>query len=393
MNDWLSYQEGLHNQEIDLGLERVQQVYMQLFANGISFKVISIAGTNGKGSTATFIDSICQYANIKVGKFSSPHILTYNERFTINGQLVNDAQICDAFEQIELARGSISLTYFEFSTLAALLIFTKQKVDIAVLEVGLGGRLDAVNIVDADVCVITNIAIDHSDYLGNTREQIGFEKTGIMRRNKPCICTDIQPPKSIQQQADIVGAKLELISTPYLGEISLLGAHQKHNAQAAIQAIAALEVSFPISQASLKMGIKNATITARLQTQTIANKTLILDVAHNPAAAKVLANELTQYQQPTLAIFAVMKDKDIKHMIEVMRSKVDKWLLPRLNNQRAIQIKDLSNQFALSDNIQACESTQQALKLALRDCSYSHIVVWGSFHLIADTIKALEGFN
>ena len=184
LSQWLTWQENLHSQEIDLGLERIQCVYTKLFPNGVPFATITVAGTNGKGSTIAFIESIYQKSPFKVAKFTSPHILNYNERFSVSNAQATDGQICTAFEQIELVRGDISLTYFEFSTLAALLIFAKQKVDIAILEVGLGGRLDSTNVVNTDVAVITNIAIDHVDYLGDTRERSEERRVGKECRSR-----------------------------------------------------------------------------------------------------------------------------------------------------------------------------------------------------------------
>ena len=202
------------------------------------------AGTNGKGSTVAFIESVYLKTSFKVAKFTSPHILNYNERFIVKGSQATDQQICDAFEEIEQVRDNISLTYFEFSTLAALLIFAKQKVNIAILEVGLGGRLDSTNVVDADIAVITNIAIDHVDYLGDTRELIGHEKSGIMRANTPCVCGDIDPPKSIQKHADTIGALLEFVQQPYAGALSLKGDHQQQNAGLAALCVKKLDYKF-----------------------------------------------------------------------------------------------------------------------------------------------------
>ena len=393
LDDWLKYQENLHPKKIDLGLSRVQKVYKKLFPKGLSFKVITVAGTNGKGSTIAFIHSIYQQANIKVAKFSSPHIIKYNERFVIGDKLADDGQICRAFEQIEQARADVSLSYFEFSTLAALLIFDAENVAVALLEVGLGGRLDSVNIVAHDVCVITNIAIDHSEYLGNTREAIAFEKSGIMRRNKPCICTDTNPPASIQQYADSIAAKLEFIDQPYNGEIGLLGAHQQQNAAAAIAAVNALKTNLPIKLTDIKIGIKNTKIDARLQIKAIGNQTWVFDAAHNPAAVAVLASELAKDKCLTLAIFSVMQDKDARLMIDTIRPIINKWLLVPLNNQRGMQAKELSNQFELSDNIEVCEDAQKSLKIALNKQNYSRIIVFGSFYLIADIIKAIKALN
>lgn len=201
LDDWLNWQETLMEDTIVMGLDRVGIVYDRLFPNGVPYAVITVAGTNGKGSTVSFIDSIYRESKYKVGRSTSPHLLKYNERFAIDGQDVSDELIIKAFELIETKRENVTLTYFEFSTLAALIIFAEASIDLAILEVGLGGRLDSVNIVDSDVSVITNIAIDHTDYLGDTREAIGREKAGIMRTSRPCICGDQNPPQSLLSYA------------------------------------------------------------------------------------------------------------------------------------------------------------------------------------------------
>ncbi|CAB5493944.1 Dihydrofolate synthase (EC @ Folylpolyglutamate synthase (EC [Bathymodiolus thermophilus thioautotrophic gill symbiont] len=389
LDDWLHYQENLHSHEIDLGLERIQAVYQTLFPNGVSFQVITVAGTNGKGSTIAFIDSIYQQSNYRVAKFTSPHILQYRERFSIDGVQTSDAKICSAFEEIEQARGDISLTYFEFSTLAALIIFTHEKVDIAVLEIGLGGRLDSVNVVDSDVGVITNIDIDHVDYLGATRELIGFEKAGIMRPNIPCVCGDANPPNTIAQYAEKIGALLTFVDTPYLGAISLQGEHQKTNAAVAIAAVNQLQSVFSISQKQLAKGIENAQLLARFQIKTVGDKTLVFDVAHNPAAVQVLADTLKINEQPTLAIFSALQDKNITTMINTIAPLIDEWLLVPLKVNRAITIQDLSKKFDLSDKISVCDDMLSATHQAFNRKHIQRIVIFGSFYIVADALKIL----
>jgi dihydrofolate synthase/folylpolyglutamate synthase len=390
LDDWLDYQQNLHVQEIDLGLERVKKVYQKLFPKGVPFKVISVAGTNGKGSTVAFIGSIYQQSNFKVAQFSSPHILKYNERFVINGVQSTDEQICHAFEKIQSLRGETSLTYFEFSSLAALIIFESEKVDVAILEVGLGGRLDSVNIVNNDVSVITNIDIDHVDYLGDTRALIGLEKAGIMRKNTPCICADINPPASIAQYAHQIKAQLEFVKQKYTGDIGLIGKHQQQNAATAILAVQKLNKTFPISSAQIKKGIQYAQLDARFQIKTINNKTVIFDVAHNAAAVKVLAAELAKQSRPTVAIFSALKDKNIGLMIDEISMIINQWLLVPLNVNRAMNMKELSNQFGLNHNIHVCDDMQNAINRVLNDKQYQRIVIFGSFHVVADALTILK---
>jgi dihydrofolate synthase/folylpolyglutamate synthase len=392
LDEWLNWQENLHTQEIDLGLERIQKVYQKLFPDGVPFQVITVAGTNGKGSTIAFIDSIYQQSDFKVGAFTSPHLIKYNERFSVNGEMASDESICQAFDKIEALRGETSLTYFEFSTLAALVIFAHEKVDVVVLEVGLGGRLDSVNIVDPNVSIITNIAIDHTDYLGDTREAIGFEKAGIMRSDTPCICGDQNPPTSLQNHADNIGALLTFANHPYLGKISLQGEHQQHNAALAIEAVNQLQPMLPIDINQLSIGLEKANIMARFQVKTVNNKTIVLDVAHNEAAIKILAETLKSKKVPTLAIFSALKDKNIKLMINAIESCIDEWLIVPLSVNRAIKIQDLVEKFSLSSKITTCKDMESAIHQALNTQQYQRVVIFGSFHTVADAMKILDKY-
>ncbi|RUM77958.1 MAG: bifunctional folylpolyglutamate synthase/dihydrofolate synthase [Candidatus Thioglobus sp.] len=392
LDEWLNWQENLHTQEIDLGLERIQKVYQKLFPDGVPFQVITVAGTNGKGSTIAFIDSIYQQSDFKVGAFTSPHLIKYNERFSVNGEMASDESICQAFDTIEALRGETSLTYFEFSTLAALVIFADEKVDVVVLEVGLGGRLDSVNIVDPNVSIITNIAIDHTDYLGDTREAIGFEKAGIMRSDTPCICGDQNPPTSLQNHADNIGALLTFANHPYLGKISLQGEHQQHNAALAIEAVNQLQPMLPIDKNQLSVGLEKANILARFQVKMVNNKTIVLDVAHNEAAIQILAETLKSKKVPTLAIFSALKDKNIKLMINAIESCIDEWLIVPLSVNRAIKIQDLVEKFSLSSKITTCKDMESAIHQALNTQQYQRVVIFGSFHTVADAMKILDKY-
>ena len=390
LEQWLAWQESLHSQEIDLGLERIQSVYSRLFPEGVPFTTITVAGTNGKGSTIALIESVYQHSIFTVAKFTSPHILSYNERFVINGIQATDDQICTAFEAIEQVRNNTSLTYFEFSTLAALLIFAEQKVDIAILEVGLGGRLDSTNVVDTDMAVITNIAIDHVDYLGATRDLIGHEKSGIMRANTPCVCGDINPPESLTKHANTVGALLEFVQQPYAGELLLTGDHQRQNAALAALCIHKLQAKFSIDDQILSQGLKSAQIEGRFQTQIINNKLVIFDVAHNEAAVQALAQELAKDQQPTLAIFAALKDKNIVRMINAVSPQIEQWLLVPLEVPRATDMNFLVNQFSLKEAVHACSSISAAIERALQQHSCQRIVIFGSFHVVSAALKILK---
>jgi len=384
LDDWLTWQETLMEETIVLGLDRVQLVYEKLFPSGVPFRVITVAGTNGKGSTVSFIDSIYQQSTYKVGRSTSPHLLKYNERYAIDGEDVSDEVIINAFELIEAKREDIKLTYFEFSTLAAFIIFAKAEVDIAILEVGLGGRLDSVNVVDSDVSVITNIAIDHTDYLGDTREAIGREKAGVIRGSRPCICGDQDPPQSLLAYAKEIGTDITFVSQTYEHDIGLEGDHQRLNAAVAIKAVESLSGQFPVSLKMIVEGVKNASIRARFEKIEIGEKTIILDVAHNPAAVKTLVDTLSKSPMQTVAIFSALIDKDIIEMVDLASSAIKHWYLVPLSSERAIESRALKNKFSSSNSTTICKDMKSAIQESLAHQDAERIVIFGSFYTIAD---------
>ena len=390
LDEWLTWQETLMEETIVLGLDRVKIVYDKLFPNGVPFKVITIGGTNGKGSTIAFIDSIYEQSKYKIGRSTSPHILKYNERFAIDGKEVSDTSIISAFELIEQKRDDITLTYFEFSTLATLIIFADARVDLALLEVGLGGRLDSVNVVDCNVSIITNIAIDHIEYLGDTREAIGHEKAGIMRNSIHCICGDQDPPLSLLNYAKEIDAPLTLIKEGYQGEIGLEGAHQRINAAVAIKAIEKLNYHFPVTNNMIVEGIKKAQIAARFQKIIIGDKTVILDVAHNPAAVETLVNTLLESPIETVAIFSALADKNIDDMIKLSSNSIKQWFLVPLSSERSIQLDALNDKFADSQTTTVCTNMNSAINETLGLKNIKRIVIFGSFYTIADASKILH---
>ena len=390
LDEWLSWQEQLMEETILLGLDRVLKIYQRLFPDGVPFFAITVGGTNGKGSTIAFIDSIYRESKYKVGCSTSPHLIKYNERYAIDGEIVNDEVIIKAFEAIEAKREGVSLTYFEFSTLAALIIFSEAAVDIAILEVGLGGRLDSVNVVDSDVSVITNIAIDHTEYLGDTRESIGTEKAGIMRSAKPCICGDQDPPNSLLAYAKKKNVPLTLVKEKYEGEIGLEGDHQKLNAAVAIKVIEAISDQFPVSKAIIKIGIKQAQIVARFEKINVGNKTVILDVAHNPAAVQTLVDTLSESPMETVAIFSALADKDIDEMISLAAVHIKHWILVPLSAERSIQIETLKGKFDNSQETTVCPSMASAIEQALALKKIRRVVIFGSFYTVADASVILR---
>lgn len=376
LEEWLEYQQQVHLKTIDLGLDRINQVYKKLFPNGVDFKVITIAGTNGKGSTGAFISNIFNLAKVNYGWFSSPHIDKYNERFDINGKNASDSEIISVFIQIEKLRDNVSLSYFEFSTLASLIIFTQRKVQIAILEIGLGGRLDSVNVVPNDIAIITSIALDHCNYLGDTLDEIAVEKAGIINVGKTCLIANNLPKIidkiAIQKQANLIKVNL------YDGELSMLGNWQKSNAAIAKNAV---ELLTTIDEKTIIDGLKNTTIAARNQTIKYKNKAITFDVAHNFEACKNLA---TTINKPTTAIFGALKDKDIKFMISAITHKIDMWILVSTTGERGFCARDLQKYFD-AENTTTCTCIASAIKQGLK--YKNNILVFGSFLVVSSAIK------
>lgn len=352
---WLSTLESMHPKAIDMGLQRVGQVRATL---GIDFEcpVIIVGGTNGKGSTCAMLESILLQGGYRVGLYTSPHLLDFNERARINGEPVSDAAMIESFAAVEAGRGDVSLTYFEFSTLAILRLFAKTGLDAVILEVGLGGRLDAVNVIDADVSIVTSVDIDHTEYLGNTREAIGHEKAGIFRPGRAAICSDPLPPQSLIDHAEAIGADLWLLGRDFnyagdkqqwnyggrnqrrnsLGYPSLRGANQLLNASAVLAALEVLRQRLPVGAQEVRSGLALVDLPGRFQVLP-GRPVVILDVAHNPHAAATLSQNLENmgFHPYTYAVFGAMHDKDIDGVIAHLKNRVDHWCVTDLPLARA----------------------------------------------------------
>ncbi|QTR51670.1 bifunctional tetrahydrofolate synthase/dihydrofolate synthase [Candidatus Thiothrix anitrata] len=348
LDDWLRWQENQFSTEIRLGLERIRSVAERMQLLSLPVPVITVGGTNGKGSTCAMLTRILQLQGYRVGTYTSPHLLRYNERIALDGAPVSDQQICAAFSAIDQARDEIDLTYFEFGTLAAAWCFVQAKVDVMVLEVGLGGRLDACNLWDADVTIITSIGLDHVDWLGHTREAIGLEKSGIMRPGKPVVCGDPDPPSTIASHAAQVGARLLQYGRDFnadnVPQPVLLGEVQRLNAACVVTALQQLQVCLPVSEQAIAEGLRTVSLAGRLQ-QFAGQPTVILDVAHNPHAATQLADWLKKnpIAGKTSAIFSILADKDIAGVVKIMAAHMDEWHLVPLGGYRAISPTDLSS--------------------------------------------------
>jgi dihydrofolate synthase/folylpolyglutamate synthase len=358
--DWLTHLESLHPKTIALGLERVAQVKQRLNLEP-DFPIIVVGGTNGKGSVCAMLEAILHAAGYRVGCYTSPHLLDYNERVRIAKQQASDAELCASFAQIEEVRGDIPLTYFEFGTLAAMQCFIEHKVDVAILEVGLGGRLDAVNVFDADCAVVVSVDIDHTDYLGETREQIAFEKAGIFRSGRVAICADSDVPQALRKHAQEIGAPLWCIGSEFgfakhegqwdyrskMGSRSALpypalrGAFQLNNASAALAALDALKDKLPVNMGVVRRGLVEVELVGRFQFVP-GKPQLILDVAHNPHAARSLAQNLANLPPAkTFAVFSMLKDKDIAGVVRALDARIDVWLVAGIDAPRGATTAEL----------------------------------------------------
>ncbi|MDH0688147.1 bifunctional tetrahydrofolate synthase/dihydrofolate synthase [Stutzerimonas stutzeri] len=415
--DWLAYLEQLHPTAIDMGLDRVRAVAARMAMTRPAPLVVTVTGTNGKGSTCAFIASLLNAQGLKIGSYSSPHLLRYNERVLLSGREASDAELCEAFAVVEAARGEISLTYFEMGTLAAFWLFERAGLDAVVLEVGLGGRLDAVNIVDADLAVITNIGLDHADWLGNSRESVAYEKAGILREGKPALCGDLDPPQPLLDHAnslsaplllrgrdfdlamgagdwhwrgvDAAGAPLELHGLPLL-------TLPMENAALALQAYAML--GLPWDPARLARALLQTRVVGRLDSRQVVwngrRLALLLDVGHNPHAAAFLAQRLEQrpVAGTRLAVFGLLADKDLSGVLDALVPSISDWAvapLPTPRTQSATQLAQALLERGAS--VSEYATIEQALDAqCARAESVDEILVFGSFYCVAAALEWLE---
>ena len=417
LSQWLEYIQRQHPESIELGLDRVREVATRLGLGRPAAQVITVAGTNGKGSTVAFIEAIAGAGGWKVGAYTSPHLLRYNERVRIEAEEVADDALVAAFAVVEAARVDTPLTYFEFGTLAALWLFQRASLDLVVLEVGLGGRLDAVNLVDADVAVVTTVDIDHTGWLGSDRESIGREKAGIARAWKPLVLGEVDPPSSVLRHAYAIGANAIRLGSDFFHEPvdaahwrwrevgaelrlpapRLAAPPQRANASTAIAALRALPRALP--EAAFAQGVATATLPGRLQCLQRDGVEIVLDVAHNPQAARELAAWLRRRPPaPTVAVFAALADKDAAAMVQALDGQVGHWYLAGL--EQAGRGQDVEHLVARLDGTVAGVATgvssgdarvADALARAIAAASPAgRVLVFGSFHTVAEALQALR---
>ncbi|QHG63990.1 bifunctional tetrahydrofolate synthase/dihydrofolate synthase [Pseudomonas putida] len=417
LGEWLAYLEQLHPSAIDMGLERSQKVLARLTLGKLAPRVVTVTGTNGKGSTCAFVASLLRAQGLKVGVYSSPHLLRYNERVLIDGQEASDERLCEAFAAVEAARGDISLTYFEMGTLAAFWLFYQSQLDAVVLEVGLGGRLDTVNVVDADLALVTSIGVDHVDYLGDTRELVAFEKAGIFRQGKPALCGDLDPPQPLLDKAAELAAPLFLRGRDFdlanheggwdwrgvaadgkpvaLHGLPLLDLPME-NATLALQAY--LLMGLPWDAGQIRQALLDTRITGRLDRRQLTWQgsavELLLDVGHNPHAAEYLARRLAArpLKGRRLAVFGLLADKDLQGVIAPLHGLVDDWAVAPLHTPRSRPAAEL---VAALTNHGAAVKSYASVDAALEgQCAQAtaddQILLFGSFFCVAEALEWLE---
>ena len=425
LNDWLSHLESLHPKGqagIELGLDRVACVKAAL-GQTQHCPVIIVGGTNGKGSTCAYLEYILSFAGYRTGCYASPHLLAYNERVRLDRKPVDDERLCAAFARVEAARvaaGNVALTYFEFGTLAAWEVFAEAEVEVAILEVGLGGRLDAVNVYEPDVAIVTGVALDHMDWLGADREAIGREKAGIFRAGKPAICADAAPPQTLLDHAAGIGAELQLIGRDFgyfgdktqwtfwrrnnegavmrrggLANPGLRGGAQLGNASAAIVALEVLKPRLPVDMQSIRRGLIELELPGRFQ-QLPGRPAIVLDVAHNPQAVATLASNLGDmgFHEKTHAVVGMLADKDIAGALKPLAGKVSHWYAASLNVPRGAAGEILTEAVAggkLGGEVSIHPSPEAAFAAARKAAGENdRILVFGSFYTVAAVMRALK---
>jgi dihydrofolate synthase / folylpolyglutamate synthase len=425
LEQWLALQEAVHPKTIDMGLERVASVARTLGVDKPSARVITVGGTNGKGSTVAHVDAILRAAGASTGMFTSPHFIRYNERIRVGGVEVEDAELIGAFERIEAARGSTTLTFFEYNALAALLIFAERHVDVAILEVGLGGRLDAVNLVDADVSIVCSIGFDHRDYLGESLEQIGAEKAGIFRSGRPAVLSTPDMPESVYSTIQRLGAGAVVAERDFSWQVesregqttagdgarwsyrglrvalsnlpasALAGSIQYRNASASLAAIESLNAGYALNEQTVGEALRNVRLAGRFQVIS-GPVEWILDIAHNEPAARVFAEHVRERPLPdgghTFAVVGILADKDAREIAAALEPLVDHWILCSLPGARGSSASDLAQRLRLHpDEVTLAASVEEGCEVARAAAAPGdRVMVFGSVYTVGPALHWLR---
>jgi dihydrofolate synthase/folylpolyglutamate synthase len=422
---WLALQESVHPKTIDMGLERVTSVARTLGVDKPASRVITVGGTNGKGSTVAHLDTILRAAGASTGMFTSPHFIRYNERIRVGGVEVEDAELIGAFERIEVARGPTTLTFFEYNALAALLIFADRHVDVAILEVGLGGRLDAVNLVAADVSIVCSIGFDHRDYLGDSLEQIGAEKAGIFRSGRPAVLSTPDVPESVYSTIQRLGARAVVAERDFSWQVesreghstagdrahwsyrglrialsnlpasALAGSIQYRNASASLAAIESLDAGYTLNEHTVSEALRNVRLAGRFQVVS-GPVEWILDIAHNQPAARVFAEHVRERALPdgghTFAVVGILADKDAREIAAALEPLVDHWILCSLPGARGSSASDLAQRLRLQpDDVTLATSVEEGCEVAQAAAvPGDRVIVFGSVYTVGPALQWLR---
>ena len=413
VNQWLDWQQTLHPLNIDFKLERIISVYEKLNVSSIAKKVITVAGTNGKGSTVSFLESMLSNMNYNVGTFTSPHILKYNERIKINQKEIDDESLLDVFELIDKKRGSTTLTYFEFATLSAFYLFSKSNLDVAVLEVGLGGRLDATNIIDSDISIITSIGIDHTEFLGSTIDSIALEKAGVMRPFKKSIFAQDKPPAalfqyaknnsvnllvhnndySVTRNAKTWGINSKNITIENIPKLKMIGDYQYNYAAASTMALAEILPECISYDNQIKEALCNTQIPGRFQ-YLKKSPDIILDVAHNEDAAKSLARNINKIgYKKIIAVLGILADKDVYSIVEPFSSLINHWHIGTIDSDRGMNSDEIkyriNSLFKNSLSVSTYSSISSAFISAINSQDQDTLILaYGSFYTVSEVLKS-----
>jgi dihydrofolate synthase/folylpolyglutamate synthase len=409
LGDWLKYIETLRPNEEDFSLDRIRPVYEELVKNKFAESVVIVGGTNGKGTTVEYLQELAKSQGLRVGSYTSPHLFNFNERIRLNGNPVTDSQIIEAFKQIEQKRGSTHLTYFDFATLGAFIIFSEVQLDMAILEIGIGGRFDPVNLVEPDLSILTNVDLDHQNWLGTTTEEIGKEKAAIFRKNKPAILGQKNLPASVHEEAKRLGASVVELGVDFKIEHKKTGwTYLLNNGKnqsivdnlkednLSIEAAACALTAFFLLKDTPSPGLQEIINSTNLKGRCdLINKKFLLDVSHNPASVLQLSKYIESNYRPDQkisAIFGVMQDKEVTNMVRLIKKHVTKWYATSPNIERSLSVENLTEVLSeiVTEEVVPMKTIKEAINIALLGAEDELVLIFGSFYTISEAFKIIK---